>query len=86
MAHRIVLQSKTENQSLFRSFPDIVTHCDPGINGAFINKLASVEAMLVRNSAHRLTYSMTGVKCRATSVAKNDMPQKENKSEMANLA
>ena len=35
------------------------------------NKLASLEATLVRNSAHPLTYSLTGVKCRATSVAKN---------------
>ena len=39
------------------------------------NKLASLEARLVRNSAHPLThlltYSLTGVKCRATSVAKN---------------
>ena len=39
------------------------------------NKLASLEATLVRNSAHLLTYllthSLTGVKCRATSVAKN---------------
>ena len=38
------------------------------------NKLASLEATLVRNSAHPLTYSLTdlltGVKCRATSVAK----------------
>ena len=34
------------------------------------NKLASLEATLVRNSAHSLTYSLTGVKCRATSVAK----------------
>ena len=38
------------------------------------NKLASLEATLVRNSAHLLTYllthSLTGVKCRATSVAK----------------
>ena len=30
-----------------------------------------LQATLVRNSAHRLTYSLTGVKCRATSVAKN---------------
>ena len=39
------------------------------------NKLASLGATLVRNSAHLLTYllthSLTGVKCRATSVAKN---------------
>ena len=35
------------------------------------NKLASLEATLVRNSAQRLTHSLTGVKCRATSVAKN---------------
>ena len=39
------------------------------------NKLASLEATLVRNSAHPLTHSLThlltGVKCRATSVAKN---------------
>ena len=36
-----------------------------------LNKLASLEATLVRNSAQRLTDSLTGVKCRATSVAKN---------------
>ena len=42
------------------------------ILGAFkTNKLASLEATLVRNSAHSLSYSLTGVKCRATSVAKN---------------
>ena len=35
------------------------------------NKLASLEATLVRNSAHSLTHLLTGVKCRATSVAKN---------------
>ena len=38
------------------------------------NKLASLEATLVRNYdplTHLLTYSLTGVKCRATSVAKN---------------
>ena len=35
------------------------------------NKLASLETTLVRNSAHSLTYSLTVVKCRATSVAKN---------------
>ena len=34
------------------------------------NKLASLEATLVRNSADLLTYLLTGVKCRATSVAK----------------
>ena len=37
------------------------------------NKLASLEATLVRNSAHLLTHSLTGVKCRATSVAKNGL-------------
>ena len=36
-----------------------------------LNKLASLEATLVWNSAHSLTYSLTGVKCRATRVAKN---------------
>ena len=36
------------------------------------NKLASLGATLVRNSAHWLNDSLTGVKCRATSVAKND--------------
>ena len=41
-----------------------------------INKLASLEATLVRNSAHPLTHSLTGVKCRATSVAKNSTLQK----------
>ena len=35
------------------------------------NKLASLGATLVRNSAHLITHSLTGVKCRATSVAKN---------------
>ena len=35
------------------------------------NKLASLEATLVRNSAHLLNDLLTGVKCRATSVAKN---------------
>ena len=44
------------------------------LNFIFKNKLASLEATLVRNSAHPLThlltYSLTGVKCRATSVAK----------------
>ena len=34
------------------------------------NKLASLEATLVRNSAHSLNHLLTGVKCRATSVAK----------------
>ena len=34
------------------------------------NKLASLVATLVRNSAHLITDSLTGVKCRATSVAK----------------
>ena len=34
------------------------------------NKLASLEATLVRNSAQRPTHLLTGVKCRATSVAK----------------
>ena len=38
-----------------------------------LNKLASLEATVVRNSAHPLTHSLTGVKCRATSVAKNQM-------------
>ena len=37
------------------------------------NKLASLEATLVRNSAHSLTHLLTGVKCRATSVAKKIM-------------
>ena len=37
------------------------------------NKLASLEATLVRNSAHWLAYSLTGVRCRATSVAKNTL-------------
>ena len=40
------------------------------------NKLASLEATLVRNSAHLInhliTYLLTGVKCRATSVAKKN--------------
>ena len=38
--------------------------------GANKNKLASLEATLVRNSAHPLTHSLTAVKCRSTSVAK----------------
>ena len=38
------------------------------------NKLASLEATLVRNSADSLTHLLTGVKCRATSVAKNIPP------------
>ena len=38
---------------------------------AVSNKLASLEATLVQNSAHSLTHSLTGVRCRATSVAKN---------------
>ena len=37
---------------------------------AVSNKLASLEATLVQNSAHSLTHSLTGVRCRATSVAK----------------
>ena len=36
----------------------------------WVNKLASLEATLVRNSAHSLTHWLTGVRCRATSVAK----------------
>ena len=36
------------------------------------NKLASLEATLVRNSADLLTYLLTRVKCRATSVAKKE--------------
>ena len=40
------------------------------ISSIKINKLASLEATLVRNY-DRLTHSLTGVKCRATSVAKN---------------
>ena len=39
-------------------------HCN------FTNKLASLEATLVQNSAHPPTYSLTRVKSRATSVAK----------------
>ena len=35
------------------------------------NKLASLEATLVETTYHPLTDSLTGVKCRATSVAKN---------------
>ena len=37
------------------------------------NKLASLEATLVRNY-HPTTHSLTGVKCRATSVAKKVRP------------
>ena len=36
-----------------------------------VQQACKLQATLVRNSAHRLTYSLTGVKCRATSVAKN---------------
>ena len=43
------------------------------------NKLASLEATLVRNSAQRPTHLLTGVKCRATSVAKNKQKEKKNK-------
>ena len=42
----------------------------PGRPICIQNKLASLKAMLVRNSAHSLTDSLTGVWCRATSVAK----------------
>ena len=38
--------------------------------GKHFNKLASLESMLVPNSAHRPSDRVTGVKCRATSVAK----------------
>ena len=37
------------------------------------NKLASLKATLVRNSTHSLTHSLTGVRCRATSVAKKEI-------------
>ena len=36
------------------------------------NKLASLEAKLFQNSAYQLTNILTGVKCRATNLAKND--------------
>ena len=39
-------------------------------NSLYFNKLASLEATLVQNSADLLTYLLTRVKCRATSVAK----------------
>ena len=38
-----------------------------------LNKLASNEAMLVRNSAQRLTDPLAGVKCKASSVAKKQI-------------
>ena len=38
-----------------------------------LNKLASLEATLVQNSAQGLNDSLTGVKCRATSVARNGL-------------
>ena len=41
-----------------------------GLSMPTSKKFASLEATLVQNSAHSLTYSLTGVKCRATSVAK----------------
>ena len=44
------------------------------------NKLASLVATLVRNydpATQRLTYLLTGVKCRATSVAKNYLTKPE---------
>ena len=37
----------------------------------YLNKLASLEATPVRNSAHRPTHFITGVKRIATSIAKN---------------
>ena len=43
---------------------------DPNKPNNTKNKLASLEATLVRNFAHWLTDSLTEVKCRATSVAK----------------
>ena len=45
--------------------------CQDGLGHLCSNKLASLGATLVRNSAHLITDSLTGVKCRATSVAKN---------------
>ena len=49
--------------------------------GLFVNKLASLEATLVRNYDPP-TRSLTGVRCRATSVAKNlQEDKKENKRE-----
>ena len=47
---------------------------DPNKPNNTKNKLASLEATLVRNFAHWLTDSLTEVKCRATSVAKNYIP------------
>ena len=37
------------------------------------SKLASLEATLVETMTHPPTHSLTGVKCRATSVAKNSI-------------
>ena len=55
------------DHSYMHDFPPVLS---------YENKLASLEATLVRNSAHSLTYSLTGVKCRATGVAKNLSCQK----------
>ena len=41
------------------------------------NQLASLEATLVRNY-YRLSHSLTGVKCKATGVAKNLVMSKEH--------
>ena len=48
---------------------------------SFSNKLASLEATLVQNSAHQLTNILTGVKCRATSLAKNNKIVQEDSAE-----
>ena len=62
-------RSHLTNQFLkYFSYGCILWHDKPC--RSYSNKLASLEATLVRNSAHSLTYSLT-LKCRATSVAKN---------------
>ena len=56
------MQLKVANLPLQYRFASV--HCTS------TNKLASLEATLVRND-HRVTHSLARVRCRATSVAKN---------------
>ena len=50
--------------------PPLIPWCERLRRTPNFNKLASLRATLVRNSADSLTHLLTGVKCRATSVAK----------------
>ena len=61
------------NSAKVSSYPISGAHCFKGgwVCWPHLNKLASLGATLVRNSAHWLTDLLTGVMCRATSVAKN---------------